>query len=118
MPLLRGTDGEQKMSKSYDNYIGIDEPAVEQFGKTMSIPDSALEEWIRLAGNLEPLEAEREVERAAADPYGAKRALARRIAATYHGEAEAGRAETHFDRLFRDHAVPEDVPEIRIARSD
>src|SRR5690606_27248762 len=52
MPLLRGTDGELKMSKSYDNYIGISEPATEQFGKTMSTPDSLLEEWLRLASNL------------------------------------------------------------------
>src|SRR5690606_24336072 len=52
MPLLRGTDGELKMSKSYDNYIGIIEPPEEQFGKTMSIPDTLLEEWYRLAIDL------------------------------------------------------------------
>jgi tyrosyl-tRNA synthetase len=52
MPLLRGTDGEQKMSKSYDNYIGIAEPPEEMYGKTMSIPDTLLEEWYELATPL------------------------------------------------------------------
>ncbi|HEX6135037.1 MAG TPA: tyrosine--tRNA ligase [Longimicrobiales bacterium] len=118
MPLLRGTDGEQKMSKSYDNYIGIAEPATEQFGKTMSIPDAVLEEWIHLAGNLQPGEVEAAVERAASDPYGAKRALAHRIAATYHDDEEATRAEAHFDRLFRERGTPQDVPRIRLSRAD
>src|SRR5680860_1510 len=53
MPLLRGTDGVQKMSKSYDNYIGLSMPAEEQFGRTMSIPDDLLEEWYRLVSGLE-----------------------------------------------------------------
>jgi tyrosyl-tRNA synthetase len=118
MPLLRGTDGEQKMSKSYDNYIGIAEPAAEQFGKTMSIPDALLEEWIRMAaptpaGGLEAALAE-----AAADPYRAKRALALRIATLYHGAAEAQKAEAHFDRLFRDHAAPDDVREQSLRSDD
>ncbi|HEX6306935.1 MAG TPA: tyrosine--tRNA ligase, partial [Longimicrobiales bacterium] len=118
MPLLRGTDGEQKMSKSYDNYIGIAEPAAEQFGRTMSIPDAVLEEWIRLAGNLPADEVEAAIQQAASDPYAAKRALARRIAVTYHGEQEAAHAEAHFDRLFRERATPHDVPQIHISRAD
>jgi tyrosyl-tRNA synthetase len=115
MPLLRGTDGEQKMSKSYDNYIGISEPASEQFGKTMSIPDQLIEEWMRLAL---PRDAAADLPDPATDPYGAKRALARRIAALYHGEEEATRAEAHFDRIFRDHATPEEVAQLRLNLTD
>ncbi|MEX0906801.1 MAG: tyrosine--tRNA ligase, partial [Gemmatimonadota bacterium] len=118
MPLLRGTDGEQKMSKSYDNYIGISEPATEQFGKAMSAPDVLLEEWIRLAAPLAPAELDEALLQAAADPYRAKRELARRIAALYHGADEAAAAEAHFDRLFRQHAPPEEVAEKRISLGD
>jgi tyrosyl-tRNA synthetase len=118
MPLLRGTDGEAKMSKSYDNYIGIAEPATEQFGKTMSIPDQLLPEWIELAGPLRRDELKQALEQAKTDPYRAKRALARRIAALYHGEAAAEKAEAHFDLLFREHATPDDVPEHRLPLGD
>src|SRR5690606_26616572 len=75
MPLLRGTDGEQKMSKSYDNYIGITEPPEEQFGKTMSIPDGLLEEWYRLATPLRGEALEAAIRRSQEDPYHAKREL-------------------------------------------
>jgi tyrosyl-tRNA synthetase len=118
MPLLRGTDGDAKMSKSYDNYIGISEPATEQFGKTMSIPDSLIPEWTRLATAYHGAELDAALEAADADPYAAKRALGRRIVSIYHGEAEAARAEAHFDRVFRDHAVPDQVPEVRISLTD
>src|SRR5690606_15868147 len=118
MPLLRGTDGEMKMSKSYDNYIGISEPPTEQYGKTMSAPDVLLEEWIRLAGNYSADELDAALARAATDPYAAKRELARRIAATYHGEEEGARAEAHFDRLFREKGTPDDVPELTVSLSD
>ena len=106
------------MSKSYDNYVGITEAATEQFGKTMSIPDHLLEEWIRLAAPLAPAELERALAEAKTDPYRAKRALARRIAALYHGAAAAEKAEAHFDLLFRAHATPEEVPELQLRLGD
>ena len=112
MPLLRGTDGELKMSKSYDNYIGIAEPPEEQYGKTMSIPDALLEEWYRLATPLRGEALEAALRRALDDPYGAKRELARIVTATYHGEAGARAAEEHFDRLFRRRERPETIPEV------
>jgi tyrosyl-tRNA synthetase len=118
MPLLRGTDGDAKMSKSYDNYIGISEPASQMFGKTMSIPDTLLEEWTRMALPMTPAQREAALHAAAADPYQAKRALGRRIAALYHGEEAAARAEADFDRIFREHVAPEDIPEIVLSRSD
>jgi tyrosyl-tRNA synthetase len=118
MPLLRGTDGEQKMSKSSGNYIGIAESAEEQFGKTMSIPDTLLEEWYVLTSGLEGAELDAALERCAAEPYRTKRALGRLIAAQYHGADAAARAEEHFDRVFREHALPEEVPEVLISLED
>ncbi len=118
MPLLRGTDGEQKMSKSYGNYIGITEAAEEMFGRTMSIPDVALEEWWRLAGALDDAALDTALREARADPYRSKRALARRIIELYHDAAAAARAEEHFDRLFREHAAPDDVPLVTVDLAD
>jgi tyrosyl-tRNA synthetase len=112
MPLLRGTDGELKMSKSYDNYIGIIEPANEQFGKTMSIPDALLDEWLTLASGMAGDDQEAARRQAAADPYAAKRALGRAIVAQYHGAEAAAEAEARFDRLFRERAIPEDIPRV------
>jgi tyrosyl-tRNA synthetase len=118
MPLLRGTDGDAKMSKSYDNYIGITEPASEMFGKTMSIPDALLEEWIRLSGAFAHDDFDAAIRAAVEDPYRAKRDLGRRIAAMYHDEDEAARAEANFDRVFRDHTTPDDVPEVTLSLAD
>jgi len=118
MPLLRGTDGEQKMSKSYDNYIGITEPPEQQYGKTMSIPDTLLPEWLELVGQLHGDELEAWRRRAATEPYQTKRWLARKVVATYHSEADAERAEAHFDRLFRQHELPEEIPEITVDAND
>jgi tyrosyl-tRNA synthetase len=110
MPLLRGTDGVQKMSKSYDNYVGLTHPPEEQYGRTMSIPDDLLEEWLRLASGITGAELEDRLRAAAAEPYRVKRELARRIVALYHGEDAAGEAEARFDLVHRSHGVPEDVP--------
>jgi tyrosyl-tRNA synthetase len=118
MPLLRGTDGRQKMSKSYDNYVGIAQSADEQFGRTMSIPDDLLEEWYRLASGLAGPALEEALALCATDPYLAKRTLARRIAATYHGEAGARLAEARFDRVFRERALPDEVPEVAVSLGD
>jgi tyrosyl-tRNA synthetase len=118
MPLLRGTDGELKMSKSYGNYIGISESAEEQYGKTMSIPDSLLAEWYDLVSLLPPDELAAARARVATEPYQAKRALARIVAHTYHGEEGARRAEAHFDRVFREKARPDGIPEMSVALPD
>jgi tyrosyl-tRNA synthetase len=114
MPLLRGTDGDQKMSKSYDNYIGIAEPPEEMYGKTMSIPDTLLDEWYGLATPLtgEALDVARQ--RAAEDPYQAKRDLAWIVTRTYHGEDGARRGKEHFDRVIREKEAPEEMPVIAV----
>ncbi len=112
MPLLRGTDGHQKMSKSYDNYIGLTEPPEEMYGKTMSIPDDLLEEWLTLASGLTGDDLTHAHAHARDEPYDAKRRLAGLVARTYHGAEgeEAGRE--HFDTVFRKKEEPDDIPEI------
>jgi tyrosyl-tRNA synthetase len=103
MPLINGTDGSRKMSKSYGNHIGVTEPAEEIFGKTMSIPDTLLEEWYRVLLGTEPPSG--------MGPRDAKRALARSLADRFAGEGTGERAEAHFDRLFVAREAPEEVEE-------
>jgi tyrosyl-tRNA synthetase len=110
MPLLRGLDGERKMSKSYDNYIGIGEPPEAQYGKAMSIPDTLLEEWTTLVAAVPQAELPAALARCRAAPYEAKRRLAADLVTQFHGAAAAARAAEHFDTLFRQKEVPEDRP--------
>jgi len=118
LPLLRGTDGVRKMSKTFDNAVGLTEPPEEQYGKTMSIPDAVLDEWIELASGWPPAERARWREVARRDPYAAKRALAWQIVAQFHGPAAADRAAAHFDRVHRERAVPEAVPEVVVPAAE
>jgi tyrosyl-tRNA synthetase len=104
MPLLRGTDGVQKMSKSLDNGIYLDDPPEAQFGKLMRIPDSVLEEYLRLTTDLDPAEADRLADKAAAGGAGArdvKRRLAREVVTLYHGPEAAAAAAAAFDAGVR-----------------
>ena len=104
MPLLRGTDGVQKMSKSLDNGIYLDEPPEAQFGKLMRIPDEVVPEYLRLTTDLDPAEADRLAEVAAAGGAGArdvKRRLAREVVTLYHGPEAAKDAEAAFDAGVR-----------------
>ena len=111
MPLLRGTDGQRKMSKTYDNYVGLAMEPEEIFGRTMSIPDHLLEEWIRLAGSAGPEERGELIERAGEDPLSVKRWLAADLVRQYHGPDAAEAARESFDRVHRQGGVPDDVPE-------
>jgi tyrosyl-tRNA synthetase len=107
--LLVGTDGVEKMSKSVGNYVGLDERAEEQFGKVMSIPDSALDQWWRLCLDTGP---------PAVDPMEAKLALARGIVERYHGADAATAAEAHFTRVVRQGEAPEQVDEAPLPEGD
>ena len=107
-PLLVGTDGELKMSKSRGNYIGITEPPEEMFGKTMSIPDKALPQWWELLVGGEHPE----------DPMSWKLELARRITARWHGAEGAQAGEEHFTRVVRRHEAPADVPDVALPDGD
>jgi tyrosyl-tRNA synthetase len=107
--LLVGTDGIEKMSKSQGNYVGIDDPPEEQFGKVMSIPDSALDQWWRLCLDGEPPKVE---------PMASKLALARGIVGLYHGADAAVAAEAHFTRVVREGQAPDDVLEVVLPAGD
>ncbi len=115
-PLLVGLDGEQKMSKSLGNYIGIKEPPAEQFGKVMSIPDTRLPMYFRYATAWDPERIDASVAQLASGelhPNLAKRAIARAVVDTYHGEGAGVAAEAEFDRVFKQHDAPSDMPEFR-----
>ena len=118
LPLLRGTDGTQKMSKSYDNYVGLADGPGEQFGRTMSIPDELLDEWYRLASGLSGHELAAAAESAKAQPYQAKRRLGRLIVEQYHGAGSGEAAEAAFDALFKRKEVPDDIPVFEIDAAD
>jgi len=107
--LLVGTDGVDKMSKSQGNYVAIDDPPEEMFGKVMSIPDSALDQWWRLTLDREPPEGE---------AMASKLALARGIVELYHDADAARRAEDHFTRVVRERQAPEEVPETALPDGD
>jgi tyrosyl-tRNA synthetase len=105
MPILVGTDGRQKMSKSLGNQIGVTDEPGEMYGKTMSIPDEAMAEYYGLL-----------LRATAPDqlpPRDAKRALARGIVASLYSEAQAQQAEQEFDRVHIEHAAPETVSDAR-----
>jgi tyrosyl-tRNA synthetase len=120
-PLLVGLDGEQKMSKSLGNYVGISEPPGEQFGKVMSIPDALMPRWFQLTTGWLPDRVDavtEDLRSGALAPVAAKRLLARTIVDLYHGDGAGEAAEAEFDRVFRDHAVPSDVAERQVKRAD
>ena len=120
-PLLEGLDGEKKMSKSLGNYVGIAEPPAEQFGKLMSIPDRLMPRYFELTTGWHP-DRVAETLGALADgslaPVGAKRLLGRTIADLYHGEGAGAAAEAEFDRVFKAHATPSDVPDREVDASE
>lgn len=118
MPLLVGTDGAEKMSKSLGNYVGIDEPPIEQFGKIMSIPDDIMEQYYRLATDASPEEITAVMKRLGAGeahPMNAKLDLALRVVSLYHGDVAAQRAEGEFTAIFRRHQTPVEMPEVDVS---
>jgi len=103
MPILVGTDGSKKMSKSLGNYIGVTDAPEEMFGKTMRVPDTAMPEYFRLVLGGEPPEG--------VAPNEAKRALARGVVERFHDAAAAQAAEAHFNRLFVERSAPDEIGE-------
>jgi len=106
LPILPGTDGVRRMSKSTGNYIGVTEAPEEQFGKVMSVPDAQMEEFYRLLFPGEPAPT--------GHPGDEKRRLGRLVAERFHGPGAGESAEAHFDRLFKDRAAPDEVPEVQV----
>jgi len=114
-PLLEGLDGVQKMSKSLGNYIGITESPRDMFGKVMSISDDLMWRYYELLTDLSPTEITSLKDAAAQGerhPRDLKADLARRIVTDFHSQGEADEASNEFDRTFREHQAPSDVPSI------
>ena len=117
VPLMEGTDGVEKMSKSYDNQIGITDLPDEMYGKTLSIPDNMIEKYFLLAANANEKKMD-EVKKSLSDtqlnPRDIKRELARTIVKIYHSENLAKKAEENFDKIFIKKDIPEDIIEVKL----
>jgi len=118
LPLIVGTDGVEKMSKSYNNYIGISEPPNEMYGKTLSIPDNLIYSYYELTTDISNEELKKirvDLDNPDKNPRDLKRRLARTLVKMYHNEQAANDAESEFDRIFIKKEIPEDIPEIIIS---
>jgi tyrosyl-tRNA synthetase len=105
MPLIEGTDGIRKMSKSYDNYVALTDPPEEMFGKLMSIPDELIDKYVVLCTDLEPEPGH---------PAERKRRMARGVVELYHGANAARAAEDRFDQVFKHKEIPPDISEVSV----
>ena len=117
MPLLPGTDGVQKMSKSLGNYIGIDEPANEIFGKVMSIPDSMIGhyyEWLTDVPTKEVSEIKQSLENDSADAMDLKKRVAKLLVSEYHDTDSAETAQTFFEKTIQGNELPDDIQEYNL----
>jgi len=120
-PILEGTDGVEKMSKSYDNYIGLTDSPSEIYGRTLSIPDSLIGRYFEFATEIptDKLTAiENDLENGISNPRDLKRELARELVSLYHDNDAALTAEKEFDALFIQKDEPDDMPEYRLAESE
>ena len=120
VPLLEGTDGVRKMSKSLDNYIGLTEPPDDMFGKLMRVPDELIPKYLRLSAPLDPAEVdsiERGLREGTVHPNDAKRRLAREVVDLYHGPGAGVVAEERFNVVHREHEIPDEVPDVRVPAS-
>ena len=118
MPILAGTDGVEKMSKSLDNYIGISDEPQQIYGKTLSIPDTLIYDYMLLATMMpatELAEVRQQFDKGTANPRDLKRRLARELVTLYHSPAAATAAEEEFDRIFVKKDLPDEIPEMRCA---
>jgi tyrosyl-tRNA synthetase len=121
MPLLEGLDGVEKMSKSKNNYIGITEPAFDMFSKTMSISDELMWRWydlLSLRSNEEIEGLKRQTQEEGRNPRDVKRLLAKEIVARFHSEQAAEMAAFEFLARFKAGAIPNDMPEVKVAGDD
>jgi tyrosyl-tRNA synthetase len=113
-PILVGTDGKLRMSKSTGNYVGVNEPPEAKYGKTMSIPDSAMRNWFELVTRWKPERIDElfeAMERGDVHPMDAKKQLAWEIVSIFHGDEAADKAAAHFKRVHQKRQLPEDMPE-------
>ena len=121
MPILEGTDGIEKMSKSYGNDIGISDSANDMYGKTLSIPDNIMLSWFTLAADVDKNyfdEVSQKFEDGSINPMGLKRELARKIVTLYYDENKALEAENHFNKVTVSKGVPDDIDDYQLKEDD
>ncbi len=117
MPMLAGTDGVQKMSKSLDNYIAVEEPPNDMYGKMMSIPDTLVMDYFEYLTDVpdeELSEMSHSLEAQLVNPLELKKRLAHELTTQFHGPQEAGRAQKHFERVVQRRDLPETIPEFQL----
>ncbi len=113
-PLVPGTDGVVKMSKSYGNYVGVTEAPNEQFGKCMSVPDTMLRPWLTCFTDIDEERIDELCDGARSHPRDAKEAMAKGVVARYWGTAAADDAAAEFRRVFAEGRLPDDMPEVPV----
>lgn len=121
LPLIEGTDGVQKMSKSLGNHIALKDPAKEMYGKIMSIPDAMMERYYRHVCPIEPSEADlilKQLVSGQLHPRNAKARLAYEIVKEYHSENEAKEAAIQFDRVFKEKGVPDEIETVSLKEKE
>lgn len=121
LPIIEGTDGVQKMSKTLGNAIGLEEPPKEMFGKIMSIPDSLMERYYRYLTGYTPAEAENviaDIKEGRLHPREAKARLAEHLVSLYHGTQRASKAREEFDKVFQRKGLPEKIETIHLGRRE
>jgi tyrosyl-tRNA synthetase len=120
-PLLVGTDGKMKMSKSLDNYIAVDDPPNQMYGKVMSLPDALIMDYFDLltdVPNEELAEFKRQLATDSVNPMALKKRLAREIVTEFHNEGAALDAEAHFSSVFQKGSLPDEIPQVAVRTSD
>ena len=117
LPILIGTDGTDKMSKSLDNYIGVTEPPKDIYGKTLSIKDNLIYDYFLLATDVGKVELAEIKKQIAEKPRDAKRSLARKLVAMYWTEEDAIKSEEEFDRIFVQKDIPDNIEEYYVAKN-
>jgi tyrosyl-tRNA synthetase len=121
VPLLVGTDGQQKMSKSLGNYVGVDDPPNDMYGKVMSIPDSLIMDYFELLTDVpdkELAEFKQQLAAQSVNPMMLKKRLAREIVTQFHGAAAAKDAEIHFERVVQKREAPQEIRAYSIPTSE
>lgn len=115
LPLLEGTDGVKKMSKSYNNSIGLNDNPTDMFGKVMRIPDEMLDRYMQFASGW-PREKWAQVKGVGRNPRDVKAELGAQIVSLYHGEKAGAQAREEFDRVHRDKGLPDEIPTITLTQ--
>ena len=119
VPILEGLDGIEKMSKSYDNYIGLTESGKEIFGKTMSLPDELITKYFELATtiSLEEIEEIKKALKEGENPRNLKVRLAKEIVTLYHDTSAADQAEKEFTEIFKNKGLPDKIDLVKLKES-